>query len=199
VQTRVERISLELSSRPPKAPIAAVALRAHPERTRPVQCSLFGPSTPSPAQPAQLATVMARLCVMPGAERIGAPGIVDGCRPERSLLSAYSPPPPPKVTPTLSALALAVRVLRPRISLVVKIGGEPPRPVFIQSERREGALFLGKVSMAAGPWRMEEGGWSQEAVARSYRDVELLDGEVLRNLRDPKGNGFADGVYDWKK
>lgn len=197
IKTLVERISLELSSRPPKAPIVGIALRAHPDQARQIQFSLFGPSTPSPDR---LATVMARLSVLLGADRIGAPGLCDGVRPERYHLTAYAPPPPPKVTPILSPLplAVAIRVLRPMIPLVVEIGGAPPQPRFIKAECREGTLssIAGSVRMAAGPWRMEEGWWSEEAVARAYWDVELADGELFRIYRDLNGDWFADGIYD---
>ncbi|WDT82995.1 MAG: hypothetical protein MPW14_26050 (plasmid) [Candidatus Manganitrophus sp.] len=84
------------------------------------------------------------------------------------------------------------------IPLVVEIGGAPPQPRFIKTESREGTLssIAGSVRMAAGPWRVEEGWWSEEAVARAYWDVELADGELFRIYRDPNGNWFADGIYD---
>lgn len=195
VKTLIELISLELASRPPQAPIVGVSLLAHPDRGRQVQFSLFGPPAHSPDR---LATMMARLSVLLGADRIGAPQIVDGLRPERYLLLEYAPPPPPKVTPPLLPLplAVAVRVLRPAIPLIVELGGEPPQPRFIKAERQEEASVSGKVRTAAGPWPLEEGWWSEESVFRAYWDVELTDGEVFRIYRDSKGNWFADGIYD---
>lgn len=196
VRTMIELISLELSSRPPRAPIAGVALFAHSDRARQVQFSLFGPSVHSPDR---LATVMARLSILLGTDRIGAPGVADGIRPEGYRLLEYAPPPPPRVTPELErpSLAVAIRVLRPRIPLILEIGGAPPQPLFIKGGSQGGTPSIsGKVRMAGGPWRMEEGWWSEEAVARSYWDVEITGGEVFRIFRDPEGHWFADGIYD---
>jgi protein ImuB len=55
----------------------------------------------------------------------------------------------------------------------------------------------GRVRVAAGPWRLEEGWWSDEPVARDYWDVELAGGGLYRIYREREsGEWFADGVYD---
>ncbi len=197
VKTLIELISLELISHPPKAPITGVALSAHPDQTRQIQFSLFGPSSPSPDR---LATVMARLAALVGVDRIGAPQLTDGMRPERSSLTPYAPPSPPKSAPLLlqHPLAVAIRVLRPAIALIVETAGTAQRPRFIKAERPdgEGSSIAGSVRMAAGPWRMEDEWWSETPVARSYWDVELMGGGVFRIYQDRKGFWFADGIYD---
>jgi hypothetical protein len=51
--------------------------------------------------------------------------------------------------------------------------------------------------VAAGPWRCEEGWWSDSPADRDYWDIELSDGRLYRlyrNCRD--GTWYADGVYD---
>ena len=55
----------------------------------------------------------------------------------------------------------------------------------------------GRVRVAAGPWRLEEGWWSEDPVDRDYWDVELSGGGLYRVFRDRRsGEWWADGVYD---
>ena len=198
VRTLAELIGLELAARPPSAPVAGLALQAHPDRPRQVQFSLFGPAAHSPDA---LATVIARLSVLLGAERIGSPRTVDGHRPERYALADFFPSPPPKISPLVErkSLVAAVRILRPRISLEVRTAESPLRPVYLQTgrENRSSSRVSGRVRVASGPWRLEESWWSEEALSRDYWDVELFDGGVYRIFRDlQKDRWFADGIYD---
>ena len=51
--------------------------------------------------------------------------------------------------------------------------------------------------VAAGPWTLEEGWWSETPVERDYWDVELTGGGVYRLYRDrASGDWYADGMYD---
>ena len=51
--------------------------------------------------------------------------------------------------------------------------------------------------MAAGPWSLEEGWWTDAPADRDYWDVELSDGGLYRIYRErAAGAWFADGVYD---
>jgi len=55
----------------------------------------------------------------------------------------------------------------------------------------------GLVRVAAGPWSLEDGWWSAEAVQRDYWDVELSGGGLYRIYRNrTSGEWFADGMYD---
>jgi hypothetical protein len=55
----------------------------------------------------------------------------------------------------------------------------------------------GRVRVAAGPWRLEEGWWSEDPADRDYWDVELSGGGLYRVFRDRRsGEWWADGVYD---
>lgn len=55
----------------------------------------------------------------------------------------------------------------------------------------------GRVRVAAGPWRLEEGWWSEDPVDRDYWDVELSGGGLYRVFQDRRSGGWwADGVYD---
>jgi|SRR5579863_1751604 len=198
VKTLTELIFLELSARPPRAPVTGLALLAYPEQPRQVQFSLFGPATYSSDA---LATVIARLSVLMGAHRIGSPRRVDGHRPERHALSSYVPPLPLRTSPLLERkpLVAAIRVLRPKIPLQVQIEGSPPQPVSVKTRNEEPVFrrLSGKILVASGPWRLEEGWWSDEALARDYWDVQLQDGGIYRIFQDlGKKHWFADGIYD---
>ena len=55
----------------------------------------------------------------------------------------------------------------------------------------------GSVRVAAGPWSLEEGWWTDAPADRDYWDVELSDGGLYRIYRErAAGAWFADGVYD---
>ena len=96
VKTLLTLVRLELEARPPGAPVTGFAFTAHPDKPRRAQLSLFGPPALSPDK---LATTIARLAALLGADRIGSPRTVDGHRPERFTTTGYSPPPPPTDPP----------------------------------------------------------------------------------------------------
>jgi hypothetical protein len=74
----------------------------------------------------------------------------------------------------------------------------PRRLLQVRSTAGDSRLRIdGRVRVAAGPWRMEEGWWSDEPVERDYWDVELIGGGLYRVYRDRRsGEWWADGVYD---
>jgi protein ImuB len=112
VKTLLTLLRLELEARPPGAPVCGFTFTAHPDKPRRAQLSLFGPPALSPDR---LATTIARLAALLGANRVGSPRTVDGHRPERFTEVGYVPPPPPTLAPPPRARRgrLAVRVLRP--------------------------------------------------------------------------------------
>ena len=212
VKVLLTLLRLSLEAEPPGAPVSGFALLAHPDRPRAAQRTLFGPQE---IPPDRLATTLARLFALLGPGRIGAPGALDGHRPERFALASYEPPPPPPVRPPAGSGRglLAVRVLRPPLRLVVEAGeapsGEPRRPLEIAAEPPPsddgpagGSLprkprLAGRVRVASGPWDVEEAWWGDQPVDREYWDVELEGGGVYRVFRDRQGGGwFADGIYD---
>src|SRR5262249_39462835 len=72
-------IRLHLEAQPPSAAVETVRLAAVPERLRPMQLDLFRPHGPAPAV---LAVTLARLAVLCGTDRLGAPVLADSYRPE---------------------------------------------------------------------------------------------------------------------
>ena len=177
------------------------AFAAHPDKPRRAQLSLFGPPALSPDR---LATTIARLAALLGADRVGSPRTVDGHRPERFASSGYEPPPPPDSAraPRAGRGLLAVRVLRPPVELevITKEGDEgaaAARLLSVKSARGASPEIAGAVRIAAGPWSMEEGWWSGAPAARDYWDVELSESGLYRIYRDRASKAwFADGVYD---
>ncbi len=195
---------LELDARPPGAAVAAFLFAALPDRPRLEQGTLFGPRALAPER---LATTLARLFALLGPERVGSPRPVDGHRPERFALLPYAPPPAAlgfETPPPPARGLLAVRTLRPPLELEVQVAAGAPgesRPVelraIVREENARRPHLQGAVRVASGPWRLEEGWWSESATARAYWDVELVQGGLVRIYRDAASDRwFADGVYD---
>jgi len=228
-KTLLTVVRLDLEARPPGAPVAGFTLTAIPGRVRPGQGTLFGPPAISPER---LATTLARLFALLGNGRVGSPRPLDGHRPERFALVPFDPPPPPlrplpeTARPVRRASGmLAVRALRPAIELEVEVeprhGDREPAPAVLHALPREAEVkrpeIAGRVRVASGPWRLEEGWWNEgaaeraieradepaperaveRAIEREYWDVELDPSGLYRIYREPAaGRWFADGVYD---
>jgi protein ImuB len=202
VKTLLTLVRLNLEETPPGAPVAGFTFLGHPDRPREAQLSLYGPAALSPDK---LATTLARLFALLGADRVGSPNPVDGHRPECFSLIPFAPPPPPEVRrePRPGRGLLAVRVLRPAVALevITKEGEEPdPAPVEIRSlaseDEKKRLRIEGRVKVAAGPWGLEEGWWTEDPTGRDYWDVELTGG-IYRIFHERQtGEWFADGVYD---
>jgi hypothetical protein len=79
----------------------------------------------------------------------------------------------------------------------VSLSAEPAAVSRESSEKRSRTAIAGRVEVASGPWRVEEGWWTEDAVDRDYWDVELGDGGVYRIYRDRSSEAWwADGIYD---
>jgi protein ImuB len=218
VKTLLTLVRLELEARPPGAPVAGFSFTAEPDQPHRAQLALFGPPALSPDR---LATAIAKLAALLGADRVGSPRAVDGHRPDRFALVGYAPPPPPELArkPAAGRGLLAVRVLRPPLSLEVesresRVESDPPLPpgegrgegrsvadvrlLSIKTAAADASPSIsGSVRVAAGPWSLEEGWWTEEPADRDYWDIELTDGALYRIYRNRKdGSWFADGIYD---
>ncbi len=208
VKTLLTLVRLELEARPPGAPVAGFTFSAHPDCPRRAQLSLFGPAALSPDR---LAATIARLASLLGADRVGSPRSLDGHRPERFASTGFAPPPPPqtRLRPREGRGLLSVRVLRPPVPLEVLTAGngrreaedEPERdnrPIALKTLALEAAPPIsGPVRVAAGPWSLEEGWWTEAPADRDYWDVELTGGGLYRIYRERSDDKwFADGVYD---
>ncbi|HEU5249531.1 MAG TPA: DNA polymerase Y family protein, partial [Thermoanaerobaculia bacterium] len=200
-RTLLTLVRLELEARPPGAPVVGFTFTAQPDRPRQAQLSLFGPAAISPDR---LATTIARLVALLGADRVGSPRAVDGHRPERFAVADYSPPPPPRErrAPRTGRGLLAIRVLRPPVELEViteeanplspprgeRVGVRGLRLLSLKSANGSSPEISGTVRVAAGPWNLEEGWWSAAPASRDYWDVELAQGGLYRIYRDRAGD-----------
>ncbi|HEX9688542.1 MAG TPA: hypothetical protein VGB47_05685, partial [Thermoanaerobaculia bacterium] len=214
-RTLLTLVRLELEARPPGAPVVGFTFTAEPDRLRQAQLSLFGPAALSPDR---LATTIALLVALLGAERVGSPRAVDGHLPERLTFADYSPPPlpPERRVPRTGRGLLAIRVLRPPVALEVIVSPCHPEAgtSLCHPERSEGSTsglrllslkstngsdpeISGTVRVAAGPWNLEDGWWSAAPASRDYWDVELSEGGLYRIYRDRASDKwYADGMYD---
>ena len=190
------RVDLEL--RPPRAAIASVLLRAVPERIRAAQLGLFTPPGPSPER---LATTLARLAALCGADRVGAPALVDSHRPGLAVVAPFALPAAASPVPPVAdgGCRLVVRAVRPPRPLEVFCSRG--RPDFVRGDG-----LGGRVVAAAGPWRVAAEWWTDAPCTRDYFDLELSDGGLYRCYRELEGGSrtaeprgcdwFVDGVYD---
>ncbi|HEX3576936.1 MAG TPA: DNA polymerase Y family protein [Thermoanaerobaculia bacterium] len=214
VKTMLTLMRLDLEKTPPGAPVVGFSFVAHPDRPRRAQLSLFGPSAVSPEK---LATTIAKLVSILGDGRVGMPMTVDGHLPERYAINVFSPPPPPdmKRTPARARGLLAVRTFRPPIPIEVITrqaegddvqiasirsiaDSEAPSPAANSRNRVEVGSKIeigGTVRICSGPWRIEEGWWSERPDIREYWDVELDRGGVYRVFRGG-AEWFVDARYE---
>lgn len=185
----------EIESRAPRAPVTGLTVTVTPEPLRQVQPSLFGRSIHSPDLPA---TLLARLSALLGSDRVGSPGTLKGHRPERFAVDPYDPARHTGYLAERRKISLAVRVLRPPVRLKVQTAKLPSsEPVSLASLKEASPTAIaGKVRVASGPWRLEEGWWSEAPAARDYWDVELSEGGIYRIFYDlHRQCWFADGIY----
>ena len=193
-KTLLSLLRQSLESRPPGAPVTGFVLAAHPDRPRRGQLTLFGPPEVSPDE---LAGTLARLLALLGDGRVGSPRPDSGHVPGRFALVPYAPPPAPLLTPPPRPARglLAVRALRPAVELEVLTHDDAP--VSVSALPASATPVRGRVRVAAGPWVLEDGWWSDAPASRDYWDVELDGGGLYRLYRDrPTGKWYADGVYD---
>lgn len=195
IKSLLALLRLELERRPPPAPVIGFALAAEPDRARALQLTLFGPPAVSPDR---LAVTLGRLTALLGPDRVGAPQTVEGHRPERYGVTEFRPPPPPELPGTEATRALlTVRVLRPPAALEVIVeAGRPTAVRSLPTDARRRPEIQGAVTVASGPWRLEEGWWTGAGVTRAYWDVELTGGGLYRIYQDHAADWFADGMYD---
>jgi len=184
VKTLLTCLRIELEARPPRAAVERVVLAAVPEAVRAAQLGLFSPAGPSPER---LATTLARLAALCGADRVGAPTVVDSHRPGAAGVEPFTLGGAP-APPSANGCRLVVRALRP--PRPVEVFADRDRPDFVRGEG-----LGGRVVGAAGPWRVAGEWWSDGAFARDYFDLELTDGGIYRCFRE-NGRWFVDGVYD---
>lgn len=182
-------VRLNLENHPPGAAVDGVRLVAIPERLRPAQLDLFRPSGPSPAR---LATTLARLTAICGADRVGMPEEARDHRPDGYGVGEFvvREEGPRQGSENPSCGTLALRVFRPPREIEVLC--QRDRPHFIRGDG-----IAARVVHAAGPWRHQGHWWDESRYARDYYDTQLGDGGVYRiYMRLDTLRWFLEGSYD---
>lgn len=178
-------LQLELSERPPGAPVERLGLELIPAAPRAVQHGLYLPPSP---EPEKLEVTLARIRGLVGAANVGTPKILDTHRPDaysfQALRRSDGPQPPVR-------LPLAFRRFR------------PPRPaqVWCTPEgapcRVVSSMGGGVVTDCAGPWHSSGGWWTRDAWERQEWDVEIASLGVFRLFLDClQKQWLLDGNYD---
>jgi protein ImuB len=181
----LKMLQLELSGRPPAAPVLKAGLTAEPVKPRRMQQGLFAALAP---EPEKLELTIARIRHLTGTDKVGAATLVNTHRPDSFTLRAFAP----------GASAPAVLRAEPRLSLR---RFRPPQyaQVILADERpariTSGAVN-GAVAMAKGPWRTS-GDWWRDAWNRDEWDVEIASGGLYRLYRElDSRRWFVEGSYD---
>jgi protein ImuB len=182
---------LDLESNPPPAAIDRVTVAAEVVEGRVLQFSLLARALPAE----RLSTLLARLSALMGADRVGAPALVDSYRPgvfamtpfeasrtvhaEAAEVTKIAEKSSPKISAlSASSAAAALKNLitdhRPLTTAVVRRFRRPiparvdvhqGRPVRVASDRRH--LRGGSVVVCAGPWRSSGEWWAAGRVRES--------------------------------
>jgi protein ImuB len=176
-------LQLELSDRPPQAPIEKIWLELMPVEPRGTQHDLFLPSSPVPEK---LEITLARIRALVGAGNVGAAKLLDTHRPDSFEMSA--------LTATRGSvplrLKLTLRRFRPPVHAQVWCtGGKPVRLV--------SSMGGGPVLAWAGPWHTSGDWWAGTEWNRQEWDVETQSLGASRIFQDRSlGRWFIEGNYD---
>jgi protein ImuB len=181
-------LQLDLSGRPPIAPVVKVHMAAEPVKPRRTQQGLFVPSSP---EPEKLELTVARVRHLVGADRVGSPEISNTHRPDAFALRAFAPRAGVSLAdaaPELPRLCLR-RFRPPRYAQVLVVNRRPVRVI--------SPAIGGRVAMAKGPWRTSGEWWREDAWNRDEWDVALESGGVYRIYRENDSERwFVEGSYD---
>jgi protein ImuB len=190
----LKMLQLDLSGRPPVAPVLKVYLKAEPVKPRRTQHGLFIPSSP---EPEKLELTVARLRHLVGEGQVGTPELKDTHRPDSFLMRGFAP------RQDSGGVAVAERTVArlclrrfrpPRYAQVIVVNRQPVRVV--------SPSVSGRVVMAKGPWRTSGDWWSESggvegAWNRDEWDIALESGALYRLFEDgAQGRWFVEGSYD---
>lgn len=179
-------LQLDLSGRPPQAPVKKIRMRLTPVQARTMQHGLFLPSSP---EPEKLEITLARIRNLVGTANVGAPELLDTHRPDSFRRGPLCLAKQPNAPAARSRQGL--RRFRPPQSAQVFCTalGHPAKIVSAKAQ--------GRVIAFAGPWRTAGDWWTREAWDWEEWDVEIANGLLLRVHRDCRiEKWFLDGNYD---
>jgi protein ImuB len=186
----LKMLQLDLSGRPPGAPVLKVHLKLEPMKPRRTQHGLFMPTSP---EPEKLELTVARLRHLVGDGQVGTPELADTHRPDTFYMRAFAPR--QASADGMTAVAadapqLCLRRFRPpRYAQVILVNRQPVRVI--------SPSVNGRVVMAKGPWRTSGEWWRADTWNRDEWDVALESGALYRLFQEiDGGRWFLEGSYD---
>ena len=188
-------VVLDLETHPPSAGIDRVTVVADPVPTRTLQFSLLDRAVPSAEC---LSTLLARLTVLMGDRRCGAPALIDTHHPGAFEMRTFDPKAQRSTSSTRArgTTGLLPALRRFRNPMPARVAVEQDHPVRVSiAQQRSG----GQVVSWAGPWRSSGQWWMSPRASwdRNEWDVELSDGGVYRIFRDRVSRRwFVEGMVD---
>ncbi|MDQ6677789.1 MAG: hypothetical protein M3Z09_10890 [Acidobacteriota bacterium] len=188
VKTFLKLLQLELSARPPGAPVLKIRIALNPVKPRTQQHGLFLALSP---EPAKLEVTLSRLSNLLGPQNVGTPELLDTHRPDSFRMNRFSSC-GAGATGKVSAMkeALVLRRYRPARYAQVRLLQGTPVQVSASS-------IKGDVTAHAGPWQSSGDWWKEEPWDHAEWDVALSDGALYRIHEDLRtGRWFLEGNYD---
>ncbi len=160
-------VQLDLQAHPPCAGILAISLSAEPGPRAEMQTGLFMPQTP---EPALLEVTLAWLSALVGEDRVGRARLLDTHAPEGFRMERFSVTDAPRrssahTSETVLRNGIALRRLRPRVSITSNRDGDTPKSFYLYGVRYS-------VRRAHGPWRRSGQWWTPEIWSREEWDIE---------------------------
>lgn len=190
-RTLLSLVRIDLDAHPPGDAIEGVRVLAQPTERRRLQFALFAPDRPNPEK---LATTLARLTALAGADRVGAPALADTHRPGAAAVVRFQERAGKgrmNVSPRSAPLRerLCFRCYRPPKAAQTVLREE--RPVYVDSDAASGP-----VTRRSGPWRVSGEWWTNDGWQFEEWDVEV-EGRLYRACLDREaGRWFLTGEYD---
>jgi protein ImuB len=195
--TLLQLCRLDLTRRPPEAPVVGAHLIALPARARAGQLDFLRPAGPAPDR---LATTIARLAALVGSDNVGAPQAPDTWREDAVAVAPFSiggGTARATVGAAISGSArpgLTIRRFRPAQPIEVLIDRDGPTAL-------RGQETTARILIAAGPYRVDGEWWRPSGdggeFSQDYWDVHASDGALYRLHQDRRdGQWYLDGYYD---
>ena len=190
VKAFLKMLQLDLSGRPPVAPVLKVHLQAEPVKPRRTQHGLFVPSSP---EPEKLELTVARLRHLVGDGQVGTPELQNTHRPDSFSMRGFAPGKTAVAelpdTEMKNARLCLRRFRPPRYAQVIVVNRQPVRVV--------SPSVSGRVVMAKGPCRTSGEWWREGEWNRDEWDIALESGALYRLFQEMTGGRwFIEGSYD---
>ena len=182
----LKMFQLDLSDKPPAAPVLKVFLAAEPLKPSRVQQGLFVAQSP---EPQKLELTIARIRHLTGPDKVGTARLLNTHRPDAFIMQPFAPTLPNRDCKERYA-TLALRRYRPAKQANVVLVHE--KPARITSQPVTSAVITAK-----GPWRTAGDWWRPNPWQRDEWDVETATGGIYRlYLELDSKRWYVEGSYD---